>query len=94
MSLTIKEEREAARRARELDEATAARLLQSAFRGLVQETDILNAYLRRQMREHQVCSYFDTAAMRKAEDLGLPRRCGPMIAAIDTYVEKLANAKP
>ena len=73
MALTIQEERKAAELAREM----------------VKETDILNAYLRRQMRDHQVSSYFNTDAMRKAEDLGLPRHCGPLVAAIDAYVEKL-----
>ena len=89
MALTIQEERKAAELAREMDEETALRVVQMAFKGLVKETDILNAYLRRQMRDHQVCSYFNTEAMRKAEDLGLPRHCGPLVAAIDAYVEKL-----
>lgn len=94
MGITLKEEIEAARRAKELDEATAVKIVQTAFRGMVQETDILNAYLVRIMRENKICTYHDPEAMRKAEDLGLPRRCGLMIAAIDAFVEKMIKESP
>ena len=92
MALTIQEERKAAELAREMDEETALRVVQMAFKGLVKEIDILNAYLRREMRDNEVCNYFNTEAMRTAEDLGLPRHCAPLIAAIDSYARGFETA--